>query len=185
MSGRQRHWMLAPAVVFLIALPRGAACAGGRDGQPGGAATRAASATRPGARPLAPRGDDVESRRLSRSQGDAADGWMRTLLALGIVIALIFAARYALRRFGGRGSGVSLGRRGAVIEVLTRTSFSPRQQLALVRLGRRLVLVGSGPEGMTALAEVTDRAEADELLARLGAGGADTDSADRGEGGAS
>jgi flagellar biogenesis protein FliO len=50
------------------------------------------------------------------------------------------------------------------MEVLARASVAPRQQLLLVRLGKRLVLIGAGGGTMCTLAEVSDQAEVDELM---------------------
>ena len=100
-----------------------------------------------------------ENRVINRN-GGGGDGWWRTALALGLVVGLIFLARYLMRRLGGGAAKAG----GGAIDVLARTSVSPRQQLLLVRLGRRLLLVGSGPEGMTPLSEITDPEEVDRML---------------------
>jgi flagellar biogenesis protein FliO len=110
-----------------------------------------------------------EDRPLKVGGGDQAWDWVRTGLALGLVVVLIFLTRGILRRLGGpRRAGV--GRR-QVIEVLARTSVSPKQQLLLVRLGSRLVLVGVGPSGMAALSEVREPGEVYELMKAAGAAG--------------
>lgn len=80
----------------------------------------------------------------------------QTLFALAIVVALIFVFRFVLRRIGNvSGSAAN----SEVMEVLARTTVAPRQQLLLVRLGSRLVLVGSWRDGMSALANINDPAE--------------------------
>jgi len=94
-------------------------------------------------------------------------GWIRTLVALAVVIALIFVARLILRRFGGGARG---GPRGKVLEVLARTSTSARHQLLVVRMGERIVLIGQGPSGMTALSEITEADEISRLLSAAGKG---------------
>ena len=86
---------------------------------------------------------------------------LQTLLALAVVIGLIFLVRWIMRRLGGAGR-VSL--KSGPVEVLARKSLSPRHHLYLLRMGKRLLLVGAGPEGMSRLAEVTDPAEAAQLL---------------------
>ena len=96
--------------------------------------------------------------------GDKADvfkGLLQTLGALAIVVALIFLARLLLRRAGGqtRPSGG-----GGPVEILTRKPAGPKQQLMLVRLGERLILVGAGPGGFAALSEVTDPREVERLM---------------------
>lgn len=130
-----------------------------------------AKAGGPESRPVAPaEAGDVEGGRVSRDSGGSVGGWLRTLAALAIVVVLIFAVRWVLRRLA---PGARARRLPEAVEVLARTSVSARQQLLLVRLGRRLVLVGCGPEGMSTLSEVTDADEVSALLA--GAGGARRD----------
>ncbi|HAU36557.1 MAG TPA: flagellar biosynthetic protein FliO [Phycisphaerales bacterium] len=96
---------------------------------------------------------------------DLGGGWGRTLAALAIVVGLIFLLRWVLRRMG----SPSAVRRGPM-EVIARTTVSGRQQLLLVRLGERLLVVGSGPEGMTSLGEVRDPAEVAALTQSAEAG---------------
>ena len=79
---------------------------------------------------------------------------------------MIFAARFALRRLARARGGGALG---GAIQVVARASLGPREQLSLVRVGERLVLVGSGPGGMTPLTEVDDPDEVASLLAAAGA----------------
>lgn len=133
-------------------------------------------------------GDDHNSQLVRSSTdskplngGDVGEpSWMptlQTLLALAIVIALIYACRYVLRRLGKttRMGGADSG----VIEVLTRTGIGARQQLLLVRLGRRLVLVGCWPGGMAGLSEITDPAEINALTSSVEAGGSARAAADK------
>ena len=120
------------------------------------------------AQPLLPSPTDTK---LVNGGGESS--WMptlQTLLALAIVVSLIYACRYVLRRLGkaGRPGGVD----SDVIEVLSRTGVGARQQLLLVRLGRRLVLVGSWPGGMAGLSEITDPAEVSALTSSVATGGA-------------
>ena len=77
-----------------------------------------------------------------------------------MVAGLIFAARWFLRRWGASGPAGQAG----PMEVLARASVAPRQQLLLVRLGKRLVLIGAGGGTMCMLAEVSYQAEVDELM---------------------
>ena len=93
--------------------------------------------------------------------------WGRTLGALAVVVALILVARIALKRF----SPVSGPRRREALDVLARTSVSSRHQLLLVRVGRRVVLVGQGPSSLTTLSEVTDTQEVAALIEAVGAAG--------------
>lgn len=109
--------------------------------------------------------DDLSEKSIPRGdEGSGGDGglyWLQTFGALAIVIALIFLARYLLRKLSRRGGPA---RRSEIVEVLTRASVTPKHQLTLVRMGRRLLLIGCGPEGLTPLTEITDQQEIDELL---------------------
>ncbi len=51
------------------------------------------------------------------------------------------------------------------MEVLGRTHLDPRNYLALARVGRRVLVVGVGPDGMRPLGEIAESAEVAELLA--------------------
>ena len=109
------------------------------------------------ARPVAP-ADGVEGGKVGGS-GSSLWDWVRTLVALAVVVGLIFAIRWALRRWGAPGAAV----RGGPVDILARRSLSAKHQLYLVRMGGRLLLLGGSGESLTTLAEVTD---ADEI-ARL------------------
>ena len=151
MTERRRQWIAALALMAGVFLP--AARVWGEDAGPTTRETR----------PVAPNSrDSVENKPVSPgSQRGMWTSLLRTLMALGVVAGMIFALRFLLKRFGGGWHG---RRRSAPMSVLARTGVSARQQLLLVRLGRRLVLVGSGPEGMAPLAEVNDPAEVAELV---------------------
>lgn len=86
-------------------------------------------------------------------------------LALGGVLLLIFAMRALGKKMvpGAAGAGSS-----KAVQVLMRSSVSPRQQLILVRVGRRLVLVGSGGGGeMNSLCEINDPDEVAEVMGQI------------------
>jgi len=158
------------AAIIMLALPWAAPCAGAPTEDASRASAAAPAATGPGeassddlaGRAVPPRTLSDESRPIGsgRPNGDNSGGWLRTLGALAVVAGLIFAARWFLRRWGASGPA---GRAGPM-EVLARASVAPRQQLLLVRLGKRLVLIGAGGGTMSTLAEVSDQAEVDELM---------------------
>lgn len=86
----------------------------------------------------------------------------RVLLALALVVGLIFALRWAARRFfvtPGAASGSS------AVEVLSRSAFSPRQQVVLIRVGRRVLVVSDNGQQLSSLAQIS---EPDEVAALLG-----------------
>jgi flagellar protein FliO/FliZ len=88
----------------------------------------------------------------------------RAALALGIVLGLVFICRWAARwMFPSAG----VGRSSQVMKVLSRSVIAPRQQLLLIQVGRRLVLVGDCGQQMNALAEISDPDEVAGLLGQL------------------
>ena len=169
MMDRQRQriatWTLAAGLLVLTAQDLYAAAA------PAGSQTQPAS--RPASSdPFATRrvGSGVPSETAedgrARPPGDGFGyGLAKTLLALVIVAALIFLIRYLLRRLG---MGPRISGRSGAMEILARAPVSARQQLLLVRLGGRLVLVGSSAETIAPLVEISDPAEVAGLLRTVG-----------------
>jgi flagellar biogenesis protein FliO len=150
------------AAAILIASPPWAAPCAAQEAAPA-AANRLASGGEADAasRPVKPR-SDAELRKVGQARpNDGAVGWLRTLGALAAVVGLIFGARWALRRWSPAPTGP---KKGGPITVVARTGVGGRQQLVLLRLGRRLLLIGNGPSGMTTLAQVTDADEVAELM---------------------
>ena len=74
---------------------------------------------------------------------------LKTAGALALVLGILFAAVYILRRWGG------LPKRSAsqsMIEILSKQSFGPRHHLILVKVtGEQNVLVGVSPQSMNLL----------------------------------
>jgi flagellar biosynthetic protein FliP len=85
------------------------------------------------------------------------------ILALGLVLGLFGAAVGIARRFANGGSG----RSQVGMNVIARTSLGPRQGLAAVRIGGRVVVVSVGEGGVHAVTELTTeeaaRLEKDEV----------------------
>ena len=78
----------------------------------------------------------------------------------------ILAVGWLARQFMKSGGPLSLAPPSA-LELLSRQSIGPQQQLALVRLGQRILLVGTTPTGMSTLATVDDPAEVQAIVAEL------------------
>ncbi|MCC7145069.1 MAG: flagellar biosynthetic protein FliO [Phycisphaeraceae bacterium] len=101
------------------------------------------------------------------SSGSALSGqtpWvLQTLGALGVVIALVFAARSGLRRLGN--NAAPAGAANAMVEVLGRVSIAPRCHVIFVRLGHRILVVGQSPQGLASLADIDQPEEIADLLA--------------------
>ena len=78
----------------------------------------------------------------------------------------ILAAGWLVRQFLVSRGPLALGAPAAV-ELLSRQTIGPQQQLALVRFGRRILLVGTTPTGMSTLATVDDPEEVQSIVAEL------------------
>lgn len=88
----------------------------------------------------------------------------RVLLALGAVLSLIFLSRYALKQMF---PGAAAARAGSAVRVLSRAPLSPKQQVLLLQVGRRVIVVGDCGTQMSALAEIHDGEEIAALLAEI------------------
>ena len=96
-----------------------------------------------------PSGGDVENRPIggqrrqgggTRQGGDAISQWLGpTWWALLIVLGVIFLAAYVLKRIT---PGITGNRQGGLFRVLARWHLSPKQLVALIQVGRRMLLVG-------------------------------------------
>lgn len=96
-----------------------------------------------------------------------------TALALAGTIAVIFLARFVVKRFGERlGSGK---RPSGVVEVLARYPFARGHHLVLIKVGRRVLVTHQSAQGIQTLTEFTSQAEVADLIARCEAGARGTD----------
>ncbi len=84
----------------------------------------------------------------------------QALLSLVFVIVLIYAAYYALRRFSGK-TGVPSGSGPAAI--IQSLPLQGGNTLHVVRLGDKLHLLSSGPQGVTVIAaDEAEKGDGDE-----------------------
>jgi len=88
----------------------------------------------------------------------------RVILSLGLVLGLILVLRWASQKMFGKQIG---GRASRAVQVLSRNPISPKQQLLVVQVGRRLVVVGDSGQQMNALCEITDPEEMAALIGQL------------------
>ena len=88
----------------------------------------------------------------------------RVTLALGSVIALIFGLRWVARRVFVMPGSAKASR---AVQVLTRTPMAPRQQVLLLQVGRRVVVVADSGGNMSTLCEIDDPDEVTSLLAQI------------------
>jgi flagellar biogenesis protein FliO len=91
---------------------------------------------------------------------NAAD-LLRIVFALGIVIGLILLLRAGLRRM----SSLPGAGRNKLVTVLSRSMISPRQQILVLQVGKRLLVVGDSGGSMSHLCELTDP---DEIALLIG-----------------
>ena len=88
----------------------------------------------------------------------------RLFLALGSVLLLIFVMRFVLKKFFPH---VTTPRSSTAMRVLTRLPINPKQQLLLVQVGRRMVVVGDSGTNLSSISEITDPDEVAQLIAQL------------------
>ena len=149
---------------------KGEAAVGGRTGLPTDAeasGTPRTLARRRGAR------ERESPHQASGAYGARQTPWYRKgAAALAVVLALLVAAAWAVRRWAPIARSADSG----VLRVVARASLTPKHNLALVRVGRRFVLVGASADRVNALCEVCDPDEVAQLTAccdasrRTGAG---------------
>jgi len=82
-------------------------------------------------------------------------------IALGVVLAIIFISQKVWRRVGMPGIG---NKANGTLQVVSRLSIAPRQQVLLIRVGRRCVLAANNGTQMTPLCEISDPDEVAVLL---------------------
>jgi flagellar biosynthetic protein FliO len=97
---------------------------------------------------------------LVRGTSDIVDT-RRLAIAMAVVLGAIFISQKVWKRMGMPGVG---GRTAGAMQVVSRLSISPKQQLLLVRVGQRVVLVGNSGTQMNTLCEIADPEEAAGLL---------------------
>lgn len=151
-------------------------------GKPEKSTAHASSATAdtPADNALSPADSDFESRPLLPPKGTpekphqkttpkvdtltSGPSLWRPLLSLMVVLALIVAGTYLFRRFQGANARAGIG---GGIEVLARNGIGPKQSLCLVKFGERLLLIGLGPNYMTALDTVEDPSDVARIMGLL------------------
>jgi len=113
---------------------------------------------------VAPQKSSATQQSGSSSESSSLDGLdtRRVALSLAGVITLILLLRVALRKLFPQAGAA---RSSAVARVLARTVIAPKQQVILLQVGRRVVVVGDCGTQMTPLAEITD---ADEIALLVG-----------------
>lgn len=104
-------------------------------------------------RRISPRQENESLQELSRRDTASDRGLLRDLWPLLVVLGVIGAAAYMVKRFVP--SRRLLGGSGA-LRIVSQTHLTAKQQLMLVRLGGRLVLLGVSPDRINTLSIVDD-----------------------------
>ena len=150
--------LLAPPAV--AAKPDAAPAAG--KVKPSGEAAKSAAGI-----PLARRNTDPPVPLAAQNGDKEAAGRQSGLGSLGtlagslmVVLTLFFVVMWLMRRAAPQGAQTLPGE---VVEVLGRAPLAGRQQMHLLRCGRKLLLVSVTPDGATTLTEITDPEEVDRL----------------------
>ena len=111
----------------------------------------------------------VENANQAKASADSVD-WTRLCAAMGIVIVLIMVLRFAMLRLF---PGARLGKGSGAVRVIARTAIAPRQQVMLLQVGRRVVVVGDSAGTLSPLAQIEDPDEAAMLIGQIETAAAD------------
>ena len=87
---------------------------------------------------------------------------MTTGLSLGLVLTLFCAVVWLMRKSGGKANRALPGE---IVEVLGVTAITPKQQMQLVRLGNKILLLSITQQGVQPIGEVTDPEEVARICA--------------------
>jgi flagellar biogenesis protein FliO len=140
----------------------------------GGSRERSATATWSGEPSLS---DDADQFRRITPRGDAAAQVSErgnalpsngsVLAALAVVVLAVFAAARCWKSYGPKLPGAAPLQ---AVEILGRCRIEPRQSLYIVRLGSRILVIGSSGGELTTLSEITEPVEADLIIAQCKGG---------------
>ena len=112
-------------------------------------------------RPITPTGRNLSSASsASRKSSPGSGSPWKTLGALAFVLALIIVGAKLWKKHG---LGIAAGLPAEAIDVLGKRHLDSRQSIHLIRLGSRIIVLGSSTDGLRTLAEVTDPVEVDYL----------------------
>jgi flagellar protein FliO/FliZ len=79
---------------------------------------------------------------------EMGDHILQVLLALGLVVGLVVALGFAMKRINSGGF-----KSGGEIKVVASTFLGPKERILLLQVRDRQVLVGANPNGIRALSE--------------------------------
>jgi flagellar biogenesis protein FliO len=100
-------------------------------------------------------------RSVTATHGSGSDAWYLGMGGLALVLAICGGLVAAARRFLPQGEAGSL-------QIISRVSLSPKHSVYMLRAGRRVLLVGAGPQGAPALISELEDLPEDEPAGRQG-----------------
>src|SRR5687767_12035066 len=100
----------------------------------------------------------------SSSSSSSSFELRRVALSLGAVVGLIFLLYWLAKRLF---PTVAAARSSQAVRVLSRSVLSPKQQVLLLQVGRRVIVVGDTGAQMNPLAEITDPDEVASLVGQV------------------
>ncbi len=104
----------------------------------------------------------------SQASPDGAENSLnvrRVGIALAVVLGTILSLRWIGQRLlRGRGAG----RDSKAISIVSRTILSPKQQVMLLKVGKRLIVVADSGGQMSALCQITEADEVAGLIGQVG-----------------
>jgi len=111
------------------------------------------------------KGATTQAAGMNGSAGGGSDIFdtKRMGVALVIVMVAIYVSHRVWKKLGMPGAS----NRGGVLQVVSRLTVSPKQHIMLVRVGRRLVLVGNSGGKLNSLCEIGDPEEAAAILGEV------------------
>ena len=111
-------------------------------------------------KPLISKAEKAPAARTSTADRNSAGGWWSTIGSLALVIAAILILGVLLKWQHPASRGLLPQ---SVVQDLGRRPLDPRNVVHLVRCGSKILVLGVGPQGLTALSEITDPVEVDTL----------------------
>ena len=107
---------------------------------------------------------DAKGTELPQRIGSSGWSFLRDVWPLMAVLLLIGGMAFILKKFM-PARGLLAG--SEALKIVARTHVAPKQQVVLVKLGRRLVLIGVSPERMSALSSIDDPDQVAMLLGEI------------------
>ncbi len=96
--------------------------------------------------------------------GDGSFDWSRLVLAMAVVFGLIVILRYVV---GKMYPGVRAAKGARVVRVLSRSPIAPKQQVMLLQVGKRVIVIGDSGGQLSSLSEISDPDEVAALVGQL------------------